>query len=278
MEPINVGVIVQADERIDFRLYPHASKRSNIDTGIFNQWKSFLKTEITGEAMPLFQPHRNSPAFLDYLARLCTGPILITRPLIYSVDATVDFPSVLDRLYQLLVIPPDRRGEQGIPDRPTGRFRVLAEDKDLLKRGLQKLVHVKLDDNRRWTAYRQAVNGEVVAVNKVEVDVRQEQTAWEIQAMMPVIDLLPDFLGRRGVDRPTRYYLLADSLNRPFSGQSEDEYSLMRDDLHRVIKGVRASGGFIVESPSEVDALVMKLDQMLPPIEPEAHLETRLNQ
>jgi hypothetical protein len=135
------------------------------------------------------------------------------------------------------------------------------------QRGLQHLVHVELEGGRRWVAYRQAVNGEVVAINKVEVDVQQERTLLEIQSLTPVVDLLPDFLNGRGFNRPTRYYLLADSLERPFSGQSQHEFTLMQDDMKRIVDSVLKSGGTIVRDADGVDDLVSKLDGMLPPRE-----------
>src|SRR5437763_17103420 len=87
MEPINVGVILQGEGRIEFKLGPHAAKRADVDTQVFQKWRAFLEEEIRGAAVPLLQPPKDSAQFLHYLAGLCEQTVLITRPLAMSAQS-----------------------------------------------------------------------------------------------------------------------------------------------------------------------------------------------
>jgi len=80
MEPVNVGLVLQGDGGLDFRLNPHASKRKEIDTEQFRRWKDFFEAEIRGPHLPLFQPERESARFFRYLSDLCGGPVFLSNP------------------------------------------------------------------------------------------------------------------------------------------------------------------------------------------------------
>lgn len=265
MEPINVGVILQGRGQLDIRFSPHAAKRKEIDTGVFQQWRQFLLEEVQGKPAPLFQPPKTSPKFLDYLGQLCDGAVLLSQPLLVSVDESRPFADMLAYLYQRLVAPSQVIAPAEAA-RPSGRFRQLTISYSFLRRGMRKHAPIKLDQEKHWMAYRQVVNGSVWAIDKIEVGNQIGTTASEIQAMNSITLLLKDFLAGRGLDRPTKYYFLADALESPFTDQAADEFSMMRDDLESVVRRVRDTGGTVIRTASEAELLANELDQALPPL------------
>ena len=271
MEPTNVGVILQGSGKIDIRISRHAAKRKDIDTTIFQQWRAFLTEEVQGEPTPLFQPPRSSPKFLDYLAKLCEGSVVLSQPMIASVDASISFDELLSRLYQRLVAPPPAATATEA-NRPTGRFRQLSEKRLLVRRGMKRHAPVKVDSNRHWLAYRHVLNGSVLAIDKVEVGNQIGATANEIQAMNSVLFLIPEFVAGTGWDRPTKYFFLADTLDVPFTDQPGDEFQTMRDDLEDVVKRVQNSGGVVLRNPADVELLIDELDRTMPLLDP-SHTE-----
>ena len=88
MEPINVGVILQGQGQLDVRLSPHAAKRKDVDTAAFRRWKDFFIEEVKGDPESLFQPEKTSLRFLQNIAELCDGPILLSRPLTLSTHSS----------------------------------------------------------------------------------------------------------------------------------------------------------------------------------------------
>src|SRR5260370_3293671 len=81
MEPINIGIILQGIDRIDFRLNTQASKKGIIDTNTFKRWRGFLEEEILGEAIPLFQPEKSSLQFFSHFQELCDKKVILRRAL-----------------------------------------------------------------------------------------------------------------------------------------------------------------------------------------------------
>jgi len=106
MEPLNAGVILQGEGRIALRLSPHLDQRADVNTSAWKEWKEFFECEITGEAIPHFQPSRESEQFLRYLEGLCSGTVVLSAPLTISVSDGRSFGEILESLYQRLVAPP----------------------------------------------------------------------------------------------------------------------------------------------------------------------------
>lgn len=264
MEPSNVGVILQSPDKIDLRFSEHAAKRNDIDTATYNEWKRFLRTEITGEAAPLFQPDRNSQDFLRHLETLCGGTVLLSRPLLLSADPARSFDNVLNSLFDRLVALP-KSPPPGEAHRPTGRFRQLAEEGRFLSRGMKKHAHLAVENIRTWIAYRQVLNGELLAMDKVEIASHIGQTCNEIERLPLIAERLPQFLGARVEGKATQYVLLADELSEPFTDQSPEEFRAMRDDLEQYIDVVRKVHGVrIIREAGEAATFASEIDGKLP--------------
>ena len=264
MEPINVGVILQASDRIDFKLSPHTAKRKDIDTDVFRSWRMFFAEEISGKDVPFFQPPKSSEQFLQHLANLCDGAVLVTRPLAMAVQSEAGFDSVLADLYDRLVAPTEHSRKERSP-RPTTRFREIEDEKEFRKRGLKRYPYVPLNAQRRWSAYRQLQNGENIVIDKVEVGNQMGLTADEIQKLAGIGDFLSDFLGSAPADAPRRrYVLLADQLNEKFTDQSDDNFGFMREEYDRAIETVKQSGGELLRKPEDVAEFAEEVDKKLP--------------
>ena len=265
MEPVNVGLVLQDQDKLDFQLNTKFSLKGKVDSTVFNQWRKFLEEEITGDAMPLFQPKKSSQAFFSHLAGLCDGAIRLSEPLSFATEEDQTFDEVLSSLYKRLVAPhPDAMAVEA--NRPTGRFRQLMKDYDFLRRGMKRHAHVELPDNRRWMPYRHLLNDSVLAIDKIEVSNQIGQTANEIQGLTAPLSLLKDFLKDGVAGQPTEYYLLADTLESRFTDQSEKEFGLMRDDLERAVDGVREAGGSVIRSAPDACSLAERLDHRLPKV------------
>lgn len=264
MEPVNVGLILQDESKLDFQLNPHFARRGNVETSVFRQWKEFLAEEIQGPSMPLFQPKKTSTGFFSHLAGLCDGAIRISEPLAYQVEPA-PFEDVLSALYERLVATPTS-ATTAESNRPSGRFRQLMEQYDFLHRGMLRHAHLELEGKRRWRPYRHVLNGQVLAIDKIEVSNQIGQTANEIQALAAPLRLLKDFLARPVADRPTRYVLLADRLETAFGEQSEIDFRMMRDDLEQAVDDVRKAGGEVIRDTKAAADLADDLDRHLPPV------------
>ena len=262
MEPINVGVILQCEGLVDVRLSPHAAKRKEIDTQVFGKWRQFFLEEIRGDPTPLFQPEKATPQFLTYLGQLCEGPVILSRPLTFQVSArapsaTFSATSITaSSLHPKLLL---RR----LARRPTGRFRQITEDRQFLRRGMKRHAHVTIDDRRLWMAYRQVANGQQIAIDKIEVNVEIGKTANEIERMPYVLEHLPLFLQAQSF-KPTRYVLLAGTMQHPFTDQRTEEFEAMRGELESTVEKVREAGGQVIRTVPEAEQLTTELDQVLP--------------
>jgi hypothetical protein len=264
MEPINVGIILQGQDRLDLKLNPNVVRRKEIDTQVFQQWRSFLTQEIRGKPMPLFQPPKTRIAFLEYLSNLCEGSVLLSPPLIHAAPDAKSFDDILADLYLRLVAPPEATSPIAAT-RATGRFRQIMLQRQFEKRGLKKHAHVKADGDSLWMAYRQVDNGAKIAIDKIEVATQVWSTCTEIDRIPHVADLLPRFLE---VSPPVakRYVLLADKLKHPFTDQTEEEFDAMRHDLENAVNQVKRAGGDVLRSVVEVEAFAREIDAMLPAI------------
>ena len=259
MEPTNVGVILQGNGGVDVLFSPHAAKRKEIDTDIYNKWKAFFQTEIRGDVAPLFQPDRATPKFLQHLEALCGETVVLSRPLFLSVDDSQRFADVLQSLYRRLVAPREAEAA-GVATGPTGRFRQLAEELRFVNRGIKRHEHVLVNHDRLWMAYRQVVNGEIIAVDKVEVGNQIGATSNEIQILPLIADNLPKFVSEKRT-----HFLLVDQLEEPFTEQSDDGFEAMRDDLERCVGLVERAGGTVIREVNAVESFADRLDACLPP-------------
>ncbi|NOT00604.1 MAG: DUF3037 domain-containing protein [Phycisphaerales bacterium] len=262
MEPINVGVILQGLGNTDIRFSPHAAKRGEVNTDVFNRWKKFLRDEIAGAPAPLFQPDRGTPRFLEYLQSLCEGPILLSPPLFLAIDNSRSFRDVLDDLYLRLVAPPESP-VHGEANRPTARFRELSEDRDFVRRGMKRHEHVRINNEPLWTAYRQVINGRVIAIDKVEVGNRIGDTVNEIERLPTIATKLNRFLTAGKGERATVYYLLADTLDAPFTNQAQGEFEAMREDLEKAVEQIKRPGVEIVRDVGHATRFAEEIDKQL---------------
>lgn len=262
MEPINIGILLQGQGRIDFRLNTQASRKGAIDTATFKRWRNFLEEEVGGPPVPLFQPDKSKPQFFTYLQSLCEKTVSLSNPFVVSRDSE-DFDELLNSLYQRMVAPPEAEAAES-NDRPTGVFREIAEERKFLQRGMKRHAHVMVGDKALWMAYRQVMNGELIAFDKIEVATRIGATANEIERIPTVAHRLPQFINKRVNGKPTRYVLLADELERPFSPQSPEDFQAMKADLAKAIELVSSKGGQVISSKHEAQRFCDELDQKLP--------------
>lgn len=261
MEPSNVGVILQGCGRLDVKLSPHAAKRGDIDTAVFQQWRDFFHAEIKQDAIPLFQPPKTSEQFFRYLRGLCEDTVVLSETLFYqSADR---FDQVLEQLYDRLVAPP--RSTDSLPsNRPSGRFRDIAEEKGFLRRGMKRHAHLFVNNQRLWMPYRQIHNDSIWAIDKVEINTQIGQTANEIERLPTIQQHLATFLGSKSRANP-KYYVLADQFERPFSSQDDSEFEAMRDDLERSLECLQKDGANVVRNVEDVEKLATEIDKHLEP-------------
>lgn len=263
MEPINIGVLLQGPDRLDFKLNVHASKRKDFNTIIFRQWRQFLQDEIKGPTLQLFQPRKTSPDFFIYLAGLCEGSVILSTALYHAAPDELPFDDVMNSLYARLVATPESSSHID-SSRPTGRFREISDARNFLARGMKRHAHVTLGGRKLWMAYRQIDNGELIAIEKVEVAQQMGATANEIERLPRIRESLPEFLGNGPRLKPTRCVILADRLERPFGDQTQDEFNSMRDDLEREIDQLEELGAEVIRSPEAAELLGDEVDHKLP--------------
>ena len=263
MEPLNAGVILQGEGRLDLRLSPHLAKRADVETPVWRKWRKFFEDEVTGDAIPLFQPSRESQQFLRYLEGLCSGTVMLSAPLAVSVDDERDFATVLDSLYQRLVAPPED-AVSGPPNRPTAKFREIAERRKYLTRGMRKGAYITINNRALWMPYRQVENGELIAIDKVEVAKDPNRTGLEIEKLPLVESRLPAFLSAGGV-RPTRYFLLVDELTDNFTDQTDHDFKAMRREMEDNAAKIAKVGGRVLRGLKEVQDLADEVDSKLSP-------------
>ena len=263
MEPINVGVILQGDGKLDVRFNVNASRLAAINAEEFRKWRQFLVAEIQTQQPKLFQPDRTTERFLRYLEGLCDGPIYLSRPLVL-INESDSFEQILNSLDAALVAPPEASA-QAEEKRPTGLFRRLAEEMRFVERGMRKYSHIVVGNHRLWAAYRQVDNGDLTALDKVSVGKEIGETSNEIERLPKIAGAMKEYLSNKIRGKETRHYLLVDELSAPFTGQSQDDFDMMRRDLDEQVKSIQDNGGKILRSPNEVEELVVDLDRRLPP-------------
>jgi hypothetical protein len=267
MEPFNVGIILQGQGRLDFKLSPHAAKRKDVDTTIFQKWRAFFEEEIRGDAVPFLQPPRDSREFLNYLAGLCDQTVTISQPLYLAERPEGAFDGVMQSLYERLVAPPDQPKREQDP-RPTSTFRELEETKQFRKRGMKKHPYIALPGMNRWNAYRQVLNGENIVIDKVEIGHLVGLTADEIQKLSSgVSQFLDHFLDANCSSMPRRYVLIADQLEQKFTDQSDDDFHAMTEELQKVVEEVKRRGGGVLRDPNQVSSFADEVDRKLPILE-----------
>lgn len=123
MEPQNIGVVVQGEFGLAFRLWNNfrpMGDRGDFDYANFRKWREFFEAEINGRQIKMFQPPRESAEFLDYLQSRCKGNYLLTRPLQVEMQ-TENVEGVRDYLYETLVRSPEEEAEPA--EQPVRRFR-----------------------------------------------------------------------------------------------------------------------------------------------------------
>ena len=124
--------------------------------------------------------------------------------------------------------------------------------------------HVMVDAKSLWTAYRQVVNGEVLAFDKVEVANFIGYTSNEIERLPRVAERLETFLTAPASTKPRRYALLADQFVQPFPDQTDGEFKAMRDDLEQAVELITKRGGTVLRSREDVERFADEIDAKLP--------------
>lgn len=133
MEPKNIGVIVQGQSDLKLRLWKHfrpGDDKPDFDYANFKKWREFFEEEVNGPQIPLFQPPRHSPEFLEYLHSRCRGNYIVTRPLHIAMQIA-DIDEVAEYLYETLVRSPEEEPEPA--EQPVQRFREELREKKLEK-------------------------------------------------------------------------------------------------------------------------------------------------
>jgi hypothetical protein len=264
MEPINIGLLLQGQGEVDFKLSPHAAKRKEIDTQVFQQWRRFFEQEVRGPAVPLFQPPKGSSDFIRHLSNVCEGAVRITKPLVHMATTQASFQGVLEEMYERLVAPPELVRRQ--PERPTSFFRQIEEEKDFRRRGMKKHPYIPSVGGQYWNAFRQVLNGQEIVIDKIEVGNSVGLTADEIQKIASGSEhFVKTFLGSRGdAGRLRRYCLIADKLTGRFSDQTDDDFDIMQEQLETAKDVVKRSGGEVLSTTDDITGFAEELDRKLP--------------
>ena len=113
-------------------------------------------------------------------------------------------------------------------------------------------------------SYRQDMNGNSVAIDKVEVASQVGRKASELQAMRTVTSLVSQFLSQSA---NSRYYFTADHLDAPLTDQPPDAFELMRADLVRICDAVSGAGGTVVKSADHAQGMEIELYARLPQLD-----------
>jgi hypothetical protein len=159
MEPMNIGVLVQSQTQVTCRMFARfqpGDKRPDFDFKNFRRWREFFETEVNGPQIPLFQPSRTSPEFLEYLQSRCKGNYIVTRPLHVTMQ-TENIDEVAEYLYQTLVRSPKetdpaeqpvQRFREELKERKLEKHRLLRQDEYVtLPNGERQLFHWQYDKN-----------------------------------------------------------------------------------------------------------------------------------
>jgi hypothetical protein len=123
MEPQNIGVIVQGDPGVTYRLWSHfrpLGDKPDFDYANFRKWREFFEAEINGPQIKMFQPRRDRPEFLEYLQSRCRGNYIVTQALNVAMQ-TENIEDVKNFLYETLVRSP--QDEPHPAEQPVRRFR-----------------------------------------------------------------------------------------------------------------------------------------------------------
>ena len=267
MEPINIGVILQGGGQLDFKLSPHVAKRKDIETQVYQKWRKFLEEEISGPAVPLFQPSKDSPDFIRHLGNLCESTITITRPLVHVAYDENAFDTELKGIYDRLVAPPEQNKKS--PDRPTSFFRQFEEEKEFRRRGMKKHPYISIygrSELKHWNAFRQVSNGQDIVIDKIEVGNSVGLTADEIQKLSSGAEVFVSSYFRQpsNTGGSRRYCLITDQLVVKFTEQTEEDYEIMREELAKIKETVKKLGGEVLDKASDVKAFAEELDLHLP--------------
>lgn len=259
MEPENIGVIVQSDAGIEYRLDPNVAKRADVETETFRKWKAFLDSEVHGAEVPLFQPKRTSTAFLEYLQKLCDRTVTLSRTMTVLEDPNCTLSETLESLYARLVAKEPKATERSNPKSPAGRFRALSEDRRFLTRGLKRHAQLKSAKGEPlWMAYRQCANGVVLAVDKIEVNLRIGATANEIQSVAYAAERAKAFVGSK-----SKWFVIADQLAQPFGDQSREDFEAMKKAMEKAVASAGKAGASLMSSVKEVEQLSDEIDGIL---------------
>lgn len=141
----------------------------------------------------------------------------------------------------------------------------MSDERKFLQRGLRQYVHVPVENvPHRWTAYRQVLNGQFIAVDKIEVARELGRTATEIDKLALVTGMLDQYMRAKIEGKATRYVLLADELKEPFTDQSQEEFEAMRTDLEETADKVHELGGEVLRTPERAEQFAAELDKKLP--------------
>jgi hypothetical protein len=261
MEPQNVGVILRDERRIDYKLDANWARRGDADTPVVRSWKAFFEEEIRGERIPLFQPPKVSEEFFAYLSKLCNRTVRLSEMLQLRKPDDSQFDLVIEELFGDLVARTGEAPPTGDPKaRPSQGFREQSRVLRLEKRGLRRHAHVPSSKGKPlWMAYRHCQNGTTIAVDKIEVNVQIGRTANEIQSLMAAASLAREFKGGGNT-----WTVLVDSLDAPFTGQSDADFSAMKKDMNRALDAAHSAGAKIIQAIEGAEELARVIDTKLP--------------
>lgn len=263
MEPENVGVILQDAGRIDIKFDPWYGSRKGVESSTFKEWKKFLIEEITGEQKTLFRPDRHTNDFWLYLRSLAENTVSITPPLTISNKDERDFDELIKSLYERLVSRVEDKNKESIrPNNPTAKFRQLRDANKLDKRGLNKGHPVKIGGKYLWTPHRLVSNGQILAIDKVEVNQVQERTFAEIGALRDAASHLSSINGQE-----VKWVVMIDPVTERIPGQDDAAFENLKNAMKAVEKRILDAKAERLSTPDEVSQFVEEdLEKHLEPL------------
>ncbi len=263
MEPLNIGVVVQGAEGMKLKLDSYF-RRKDVDAGVYKRWREFLQDEVEGEQKSIFRPSRESADFWKYLRSLTGDTVTMTQPLKMATTEEVALERVLEKLYDKLVSrkEPEKEQNLGRPGHPAFEFRRIRKERKLDSRGLKKSHALKsARGDYLWAPHRVAENGQLFAVDKIEVDAAPELTYREIDKARSAASQVSNVTSIK-----VRWIVLID----PFEDDAFNLGASDRADMKRAFEEtkakVRNAKGEILSDPKEVSQFTAELEHCLLPM------------
>lgn len=258
MEPQNIGVLVQGQSGVTFRLYTRFRPlvdKPDFDYANFRKWREFFDVEINGPQIDMFQPPRESPDFLEYLQSRCKGNYILTRPLHVAMQAD-NIDGVRDYLYETLVRSPEEESEPA--EQPVRSFREQLQAKKLDRHPLlhhDEYVTIRGEDSElfRWHYDKNHGSNKRILIDTVQWLGRIRYTQFELEHVLNAAAKV------RNAGFPAEFIVVMDEVAPP-SELAKDATKRLYENYLKGQETLRELTDVVVSSVSESELLVSRIE------------------